>query len=209
MNNIVDYAIGFLDGAEQGKQQLLHNVGLDLKLAVEQYIDSTARVNPAELHHVYEWYQTGSPAARLFDINYVVTGGGLSMNATLSQSRSVKDGSRVPFKNKANIMEAGVSVTISPRNSDVLAFEQDGETVFTKKQVTVSAPGGEAVSGGFERAFREFFMSYLSQAMMYSSGMLFNLQNPVDFDRNLNAGKKGGRSVGVSTGKKWISRSGT
>lgn len=207
LNNIVDYATGFLDGAQQGKSQLLDNIGLELKLAVEQYIDSTARVNPAELHHVYEWYQTGSPEARLFDIDYVITGGGLSMNATLSQSRSVKDGSRVPFSSKARIMESGVSVTVSPRNSPVLAFEENGETVFTRKPVTINAPGGEQATGGFERAFKEFFLSYLSQAMMFSSGMMFNLQNPVDFKRNLPAGKTGGRSVGVAAGRKWISRS--
>lgn len=207
LNNIVDYATGFLDGAQQGKSQLLDNIGLELKLAVEQYIDSTARVNPAELHHVYEWYQTGSPEARLFDIDYVITGGGLSMNATLSQSRSVKDGSRVPFSSKARIMEGGVSVTVSPRNSPVLAFEENGETVFTRKPVTINSPGGEQAAGGFERAFKEFFLSYLSQAMMFSSGMMFNLQNPVDFKRNLSAGKTGGRSVGVAAGRKWISRS--
>jgi len=74
------------------------------------------------LHHVYEWYQTGSPAARLFDINYISNQIGLSFNSTFRQSVSIKSGSKVPFYNKAQIIENGIPVTIRPVSSEVLSF---------------------------------------------------------------------------------------
>jgi hypothetical protein len=204
MNNVVEYAIGFLDGTERGKTNLLKNLGEELSVMVGEYIDSSARVNPAELQHVYEWYATGGPQARLFDIDYVVKG--LSMNATLTQSSTVKSGSTVPFYNKAKIMEYGIPVTIKPKNSNVLAFDQNGETIFTKAPIHVTHPGGSAAQGGFEEAFKQFFMSYVSQSLLSVSGLEQNLRNPVDFKSNLNAGKLGGRSVGIRVGYNWISR---
>lgn len=206
MNNIVEYAIGFLDGAAQGKVNLLNNLGQELSVIIGEYIDSSARVNPQELQHVYEWYSTGSADARLFDIDYVVRGGGLSMNSQFRQSVTVKNGSKEPFYDKARIMEMGIPVTIAPKQSKVLAFDENGETIFTSKPVTVSDPGGQAAQGGFQEAFREFFTSYLSQSLLSASGLAYNLKNPIDFKANINAGKAGGRSVGLRVGYNWISR---
>lgn len=206
MNNIVEYAIGFLDGTKQGKTNLLTNLGQELSIIIGEYIDSSARVNPQQLQHVYEWYQTGSSNARLFDIDYVVRGGGLSMNSSFRQSTSVKQGSKAPFYDKARIMESGIPVTITPKQSGVLAFDDNGETIFTKKPVVVSDPGGQQAAGGFEQAFKEFFMSYLSQSLLASSGLEYNLRNPVDFKTNIKAGKIGGHPVGFRVGYNWISR---
>lgn len=208
MNNIIQYAEGFIEGAKRGKSALLTNVGKDLKFMIGQYIDSSARVNPESLHHVYEWYRTGSADARLFDINYLVAGNGLSIGATLRQSTAIREGFNVPFRNKAYIMENGISVRISPKNSPVLAFEDGGEEVFTRKSISVINPGGDMVEGSFESIFREFFVKYLSQSTIFSSGLSHNLNNPVDFSKNLRAGASGGRPVGIRTGQTWISRSG-
>lgn len=208
MNNIIQYAEGFIEGAKRGKPALLTNVAKDLKFMIGQYIDSSARVNPDSLHHVYEWYRTGSADARLFDIDYVVAGNSLSMGATLRQSTTMSKGSNVPFRNKAYVMENGISVKISPKNSPVLAFEDNEEKVFTRKSVLVDNPGGSMVEEGFESVFKEFFVKYLSQSIIFSSGIAYNLKNPIDFSKNLRAGASGGRSVGVRTGQAWISRSG-
>lgn len=209
MNNILQYSFGFLDGVEQGKAKMFDSLGEQIKDLVGDYIDSSAMTNPSSLHHVYEWYQTGSAAARLFDIDYVVRDNGISFNGTLSQSKSVKEGSSIPFYNKASIMESGASVTIRPRLAKTLAFEVDGETVFSKKPITVSNPGGNQVQGSFHDTFKEFFVSYLSQALIDVSGLMQNASNPIDFKINLNSGKSGGRSVGVRVGAKWISKGGT
>ena len=205
MNNFVAYAEGFLDGAHIGKPMLLRNIGEELKVLASEYIDSSASVDPQSLHHVYEWYRVGSPSARLFDINYAVVNGGLTIGATLTQSSSIPNGSNVPFYNKAKIMESGVPVTITPVNSEVLRFEQDGATVFTRNSVTVDNPGGEATAGSFEATLKEFFTMYLSQSMMFASGLGERLRNPIDFKKNAGAGKRGGRAVGVRTGQAWIS----
>lgn len=205
MNNFVAYAEGFLDGAKIGKPALLRNLGEQLKQMVGEYIDASARLNPAALHHVYEWYQVGREASRLFDIQYNVVGGGLSVNSTFSQSTSIPNGSNTPFYNKAQIMEAGLPVTISPKSSSVLAFEQEGEAVFTRQPVTVENPGGDETAGSFEATFKEFFMLYASQSLMFESGLGEHLRNPLAFKRNAGAGKRGGYNVGVRIGKEWIS----
>jgi hypothetical protein len=88
LNNIIDYSFGFLEGIEKGKKIFLDSLGRDITELVKEYIDSSARVNPSRLHHVYEWYQTGSPDARLFDINYTVSNLGLSFKSTFSQSNN-------------------------------------------------------------------------------------------------------------------------
>jgi hypothetical protein len=206
MDNIVNYALGFLDGVKQGYPSFLQQLGATMSEALKAYIDANARVNPQVLHHVYEWDKTGSPEARLYDIQYVSTGAGLSFNSTFRQSSSIKNGSRVPFYDKARIMENGIPVTIVPKQR-VLAFEQDGETVFTTKPVRVSNPGGQ-VQGEYERVFNSFFNRYFTQSFLESSGIASYLRSPVDFKKNFSSGKRGGRTLGVTVGQSWIAKAG-
>ena len=208
LNNIIEYSFGFLDGIEKGKRVFLDSLGRDITELVKEYIDSSARVNPSRLHHVYEWYQTGSPDSRLFDINYTVSNLGLSFKSTFSQSMTIKNGSRTPFYDKARIMEEGIPVTIRPKVAQVLAFEDNGETVFTRGPVQVLNPGGTEVEGGFEKVFDMFFNRYFSQAFLRSSGVAQYLENPQLYKKNIQAGKKMGRSKGVSTGYRWIANAG-
>lgn len=203
MNNLVQYGMGFVEGAQSGKGQLLKQLGPEIRELLEQYIDANARMNPESLHHVYEWYQTGSPNARLFDVEYVVTGLGLSFQSTFRQSTAVKNGSNVPFYNKARVMESGVSVTIRPKNSDVLAFQDGDETVFTKNPVTVK-PGGKNTTGAYEEVFKEFFNRYLSQTFLDVTGLRKHLGTPLAFKNNLAAGMAGGRVVGLRVGRQWM-----
>jgi len=69
MNNMVDYSMGFLEGIQRGKTVFLKTIGVETVELMKEFIDSNARVNPDMLHHVYEWNQTGSPSARLYDIS--------------------------------------------------------------------------------------------------------------------------------------------
>ena len=204
MNNIVQYAFGFLDGVQKGKKVFLQNLGTGTIQALAAYVDVSARGNPSALHHVYEWSQTGSPSARLFDINYTVSNLGLSINSTFRQSRTVKEDSNTPFYNKAKIMEKGIPVTITPKKSSVLAFTQGGETIFTKKSVTVRNPGGDMVQGSFERTIDEFMLRYFKQSFLRASGIYDYIKKPVLFKKNIRAGSKGGKSKGIETGYKWI-----
>ena len=206
MMNLMDYSVGFLEGAKAGKMALLENLGEGVKRILGDFIDANARVSPQTLHHVYEWYQTGSPEARLFDINYTVsTRNGLSVNSTFTQSSSVSKGSNTPFYNKANMMELGVAMRIRPKESSVLVFDVDGSTVYTRNPVTITDPGGEAVQGSFEKVFELFFGSYFSQSFLYSSGLAQHLQNPIGYVQNLPSAKTAGKQAGYRVGYKWIS----
>lgn len=207
MNNLVAYSNGFIDGAIASKPQMLQQLGAQVQDVISNYIDMIATANPQGLHHVYEWGQVGSPTARLFDINYVVQGAGLSLNATFSQSKSIQAGSTTPFYNKAFIMESGVPVRIVPKKSGVLAFEDNGEKVFTKRPVTIAKPGGDAVAGSFESTFNSAVKIYLSQVIFDVTDVGVSVRNNRIFRDNLKRGISGGRSVGVSTGKKWITGS--
>lgn len=208
MNKIVDYSIGFVDGIQKGKAVFLKTLGASTLEALKQYIDSNARVNPEALHHVYEWYQVGSPSSRLFDVNFTVSNLGLSFLSGFRQSDTIKAGSSKPFYDKAKIMESGMSVRIKPKNSNVLVFEVDGEEIITPNEVRVDNPGGLQVAGGFERVFDSFFTQYFTQSFLRASGLFNYLDNPIVYKKNLPSGKKGGKPVGIDTGYRWIANAG-
>lgn len=208
MNNVLEYSIGFLDGAKLGKKAMLKNIGESSIEMLKQFVDSNARVNPELLQHMYEWYRVGSPDARLFDFDYTISNLGLSFKSSFRQSTTVKNGSTVPFYDKARIMEYGIPVTIRPKRSQVLVFEDDGKTVFTKRPISIDNPGGTVAQGGFEKVIDVFFNQYFSQAFLSASGIADYLKNPVIYKTNLSRGKSGGRSVGVNTGYAWIANAG-
>ena len=208
MNNLVNYANGFMEGAQAGKKELLETVGKRTVEILDEFIDSNARTNQAVLHHVYEWNESGSPGARLFDIEYTTSGGGLTFRSTFRQSMSIQSGSTKPFYDKARIMEQGIPVTIRPVKSSVLAFDDGGEQVFTRGPVTVSNPGGQAVAGGFEQTANLFFRSYWQQSFLEATGIADILRNPIQFKQNLPRAKAGGRAVGYDVGYRWIAARG-
>jgi hypothetical protein len=202
--NIYEYSTGFLDGVNKGKTVFLNNLGFGVIEVLKQYIDADARSNPKALHHIYEWYETGSPNARLYDFNYTVSNLGLSFKSTFSQSKTVSNGSNIPFYNKAKIMEEGVPVTISPKNGNKLVFQINGETIFTDKEITVENPGGDLVTGSFQRVVDQFFNIYFKQSFLKSSGIYDHIKNPIIYKKNFIVGSKTGKSIGVETGFKWI-----
>lgn len=204
LNNIVNYSFGFLDGVQKGKKIFLKNLGVGTIQAMAAYVDISARGNPNALHHVYEWYQTGSPSARLFDLDYTVSNNGLTVNSRFRQSRTLKEDSNEPFYNKASIMENKVAVTITPKKSSVLVFEEGGNTIFTKGSVTVRSPGGEYVAGSFERTIDEFMLRYFKQSFLRASGLYDYIKKPTLYKQNLKSGSKLGKQKGIETGFKWI-----
>ncbi|NDB59214.1 hypothetical protein EB001_12280 [bacterium] len=204
MNNIIDYSYGFLDGVQDGKKIFLEKLGRQVIVALGQYIDVNAKANPQALHHIYEWYRTGSPSARLFDIDFVVNPSGVSLFSNFRQSRSMSSDATTPFFNKAKIMENGQTVTIKPKSGSVLAFESGGQTIYTKKPVTVRNPGGDDVRGSFEQVFDEFMLRYFRQSFIRASGLYDYIKRPTAFKKNIRSGAKIGRQKGVSTGFSWI-----
>jgi len=203
MNNIVQYSMGFLDGVEKGKTEFLRLLGQAAITSLGQYVDAQARSNPAALHHIYEWNKTGSPSARLFDLDYTVSNLGLSLRGTFTQSKTIKEGSSVPFYDKAKIMENGIPVTIRPKKR-VLAFTIDNEEIFTSNDVTVDNPGGTEVQGSFEKTIDEFMLYYFKQSFLRASGIYDYIQKHTVFKRDIKQGAKLGRNKGIQTGFRWI-----
>jgi hypothetical protein len=204
LTNIVKYSTGFLEGAQLGKKVFLDNMGSRVIEALNRYVDAMARSDSAALHHVYEWYQTGSPAARLFDLTYTVSNVGLSIKSSFTQSRSIAKNSNTPFYDKARIMELGIPVTIRPKKASALVFQDAGETVFTKKPITIHNPGGTEAQYSYGMVFDSFFENYFTQAFLKSSGLTDYIANPIVYKKNFAAGSKRGKYLGKKVGHAWI-----
>lgn len=202
--NALEYSAGFFEGVENGKPNLLNNLGKTIIVTLGEYVDSSSSVNPQQLQHMYEWDNVGNSGSRLFDLDYVVGRSMITVTYNFKQSASIKSGSNVPFYNKAEIMEKGIPVTIKPTQARVLVFEQDGETIFTSKPVVVPDPGGVYAQNGFRMTLDEFFRVF-SQSFLEATGISRYLSNLTVYTANLNSG---GRMVGRSTGYKWISKAG-
>lgn len=149
-----------------------------------EYIDALARSKPKSLHHVYEWGRVGSKTARLFQLN-LLSQEGLSFKVgyKFKPSKSFVPANefsrrRHVFVNKAEIMEAGTPLVITPKHAERLVFQVDGETVFMPKgkSVTVRRPGGTAATNQFSLAHGRFFSSNLVGLSIRKSGFqrIFN-----------------------------------
>jgi hypothetical protein len=207
IDNILKYSTGFVQGIEKGKSALYVQLAPKIAELASQFVDVNAKMSPELLHHIYEWQKVGSPEARLFDIDYKITGIGITFISSLRQSKSIKDGSNVPFYDKARIMEEGIAVTIRPKKANALRFEVDGQEVYTSGQVTVDNPGGQT-KGQFENVLNNFFGVYFRQSFLNSSGLLQYFKSPDVYKKNLNSAKRGGRSLGLKTGYEWVANAG-
>ena len=148
-----------------------------------QYVDAKARTSPKSFHHVYEWGKSGDTEARLFKINRISDIGlGFTLNYNLLDSKSFvpskNSNHRYVFVKKAEVMESGKTVIISPRNSERLVFEINGYMVFMPKgeSVTVTKPGGVATKNSFLFAYKHFFTGQLVNLSIKKSGFqkIFN-----------------------------------
>lgn len=207
MDNIINYSIGFVDGIGRGKKAMYAALGPQISELASQFVDANARISPDLLHHVYEWHKTGSPEARLFDIDFTISNIGITFKTSLKQSTSIKEGSNVPFYNKAEIMENGVGVTIKPKKAQALRFEIDGQEIFTSREVRVENPGGQT-QGQFKNIIENFFGVYFRQSFLQASGLAQYFKYPKVYKKNLNAGKRGGRAVGLKAGYQWVATAG-
>lgn len=199
LKNTAQYCEGFIAGGEAGLPILLAKIGEAVTEALGLWMDSMAAGNHAALHHVYEWYQTGSAGARLFNYDFAVGGNTIVFTGETQASSSIPNGSRVPFYNKADVMESGQSVTISPVNVTYLHWDD----VFTPNDVFVAHPGGAATVGSWARYTDKFFTEYVSQGLL--AAMLADLGTADEFTASFAAGALGGGfGAGTSAGEKWI-----
>jgi hypothetical protein len=209
MKNLVLYSNGFLRGAESNRQAFNSDLGEYSVEVLKKFIDSKARMSPESLHHVYEWGQAGNPAGRLFEINSNATRTSINFYGKFLSSNSISDNSSEPFVQKAQIMENAILIEISPKSSNVLAFEADGESVFTADSIYISNPGGDEVAGSFGRVIEEFFDSYYTNTVLMQSGIMKKLSVPAEYSQGFSSGILGGGfNVGKQSGKKYLTMRG-
>lgn len=204
LDNIVDYSVGFTKGVNKKRAIFNKQLGFFIEDALYKYIDAKARGNTDTLHHVYEWGMTGIPSGRLFEFTTTPTQRSIHFSAKFLQSTTTSEKSNEPFLDKAQVMERGMSITVTPRSSNVLAFEQDGEMVFLSGSVIIENPGGEGVSGSFERAVKDFFENYLVVGLLKSSGLFNKLNYPKEYLDKFSQGAKSGESAGISAGQQYL-----
>jgi hypothetical protein len=206
LKNTVDYGNGFIEGIEIEKIEFHRILGGYTVEALGKYIDAKARMAPQTLHHVYEWDAVGQESSRLFNFNINATKTNIIITGKFLPSKTISRNSHVPFSDKANMMENSIEIVIKPKNSDVLAFENDEEMVFTRNTIYIDHPGGDKVAGSFGNTVDDFFNNYFKNSLL--KGFLEHLSNAKEFSENFAVGTKGGKSVGVKAGRKYLNASG-
>lgn len=197
LNNVVKYGVGFVGAVEQERLAFNAKLGSVIVVLLGKYIDSQASLSPERLHHVYEWGQVGNPGARLYDFNMVATASHIKLDGTFRSSQSIPLSGGSPFVDKASVMEGGMSVTITPKESGVLVFDVDGETVFTSSEVFVEHPGGPEVAGAFRETVEGFIQGYAKSEILLP--VFTSMLTASEFVRYFPAGVNGG---GTATGQK-------
>ena len=100
-------------------------------------------------------------------------------------------------------MENRIAIEIEPRISNVLVFEDSGETVFTANSIYIANPGGDEVAGAFGQTVDEFFSFYFTNSVL--SNVMKDLAIADEFsERFVQGANGGGRSVGITAGKKYL-----
>lgn len=206
LNNVVDYSEGFLKGIDMKSIEFNNEVANFTHAALNKYIDSQARMNPLRLHHVYEWGKAGNQSSRLFEFDTRVLGKTISFSGKFLPSKSVSNTSSEPFVNKANIMENDIQIVIEPKNSDVLVFENNGETVFTTNAIYIDHPGGDEVAGSFGETVSNFFDNYFTNGLL--KPLINKLSTASEFAASFSSGARSGSNVGIRAGKEYLNLKG-
>lgn len=200
--NASRYSYGFIEGIKKREPKFNEELADYTIQVLGKYIDAQARANPQSLHHVYEWDRVGVESARLFRINARVSFDSIHLEGKFLQSKS-DNGNGYVFRDKARIMENEISVTITPNNSSFLAFEDEGELVFTTNSVYIEHPGGDEVAGSFGKTVEEFFDSYFTNAFM--EPLLKDLSTPEEYAEFFPRAMKGdGRYTGIAAATKYL-----
>ena len=148
------------------------------------YVDTLARIRPKSFHHVYEWGRVGDMSSRLFTLESKDQEGtafsvAYKFKASVSLVPNSDGKRRHVFINKAQVMENGNPLIISPRSAERLVFDANGHKVFMPKgkSVFVKNPGGQSVKNQFQMAYRKFFSGQLVKLSIAKSGFnnVFNV----------------------------------
>jgi hypothetical protein len=155
-NSIATVAWGL--ASPRGQANIQKSIEISVKRKFLPYINAMAKGNKKSLSHVYEWNKVGVTSARLFDLTIPSTSRGktnFSMKVDFRPSKTLvplteaqatpnpQTGAVVKrrhiFYNKAMVMEYGQSVTVRPKTSKYMAFDNPPGTVPTLSGLTFSS----------------------------------------------------------------------
>ena len=125
------------------KQKINRGAALLIKNYFNQYLDSRSRQAPSAYHHVYEFDKTGNSSARLFT---AVVGNSPDGSATITYSFTpAKEPNRdgYPFPNKAEVMENGETIIVTPKRSKYLKFQINYCRFVTLEKYVIRNPGAD------------------------------------------------------------------
>ena len=205
IEKIIEYGTSFMHTVNGNR--LMFNIELSNKIidALYSFLDSKAQMQPKALHHVYEPGMIGDPSGRLFEFNANVTVDEIIIYGKFLESTGTPLAGGDPFREKARIMESGITITIEPVHGDFLAFMDDGELVITSSSVTIEHPGGIEVEKSFGDTVYSFLNSYLIKSTI--DPILSALANPVEFDYMFAEGAAVGSTAGNKAAMKYMNRS--
>lgn len=208
MNNALKYSQTFAS-ASKSKENYINNKVANTSIeAFYEYLDVLARTNPAMLHHVYEWGQTGNPDGRLYELKSKLTKGSAVISADFLDSSSTPEGSDDVFWNKAEVMEEGIPVTIQEVEAQALFFIVDGEEFFRLGPITIQNPGGQATRGSFVRNFEEFYNVYFESIFLKSINFNKHFQNPQAYAALFSSAVNGNPiGAGEAAAEQWFATS--
>ena len=103
-------------------------------------------------------------------------------------------------------MENDIQVVIEPKNSDVLVFENNGETVFTTNAIYIDHPGGNEVAGSFGETVSNFFDNYFTNGLL--KPLINKLSTASEFTASFSSGARSGSNVGIRAGKEYLNLKG-
>ena len=208
LNNVVNYSDGFIQELKRSESKLNKKVAATSINAFYDYLDGLARSHPGMLHHVYEWGQVGDPFGRLYELNMILGGRTVGINAELLYSDTPSQEGGQVFYDKAYIMEEGIEVTIDEVNADILFFTIDGEEFFRHGPIHIANPGGEATRGSFVKAFNEFYGNYFQTVYLSAIRFYNHFKNPKEFERKFRIASKNknAAALGKTVALSWIQK---
>jgi hypothetical protein len=165
-------------------------------IAAKEFVKSlnkTARSTKSEFHHLYEWKEVGKDDARLFRVKRVASAKSVEVKILLKKSTKQvpvakqlttpgKTGKvvtrRSVFKNKAEVMESGKSISwVANRN---VVFLGNGKLIFKRKGTVFNKPyaGGSEVKGALER-FTNKWESGMAAGAIDKSKLFYKLEKDI------------------------------
>lgn len=200
--NLTEYEYGYIEGLQQGSATLATIIGEATIAALYEYIDASAPLNPGKLAHVYEPGMIGHPDGRLFNFSLEQAGNYITIAGKFLESHVASTSEGEPFRERAEIMEAGTSITIAPKNGNVLVFMDDGELVFTSSSVFVEHPGGPDAEQAFGDTVYQFLNTYATKEVI--APIIGRVTSMKAFSDNTAQGMREGRPLGKLTADRVI-----